>query len=102
MFKGGEAAVQLVVAHSVYENVGKIQQGGTSMLLFGHLTEQLDYDETGKDTSRLGRWTVMTLKGDGVCTRVVCGYNPCGSVKLNSGTKYQQQRRYFVTPKKRT
>jgi hypothetical protein len=39
LFKGGGAAVQLVVAHNVHENVGRIQQGGTSMLLFGHLTE---------------------------------------------------------------
>ncbi len=70
------------------------------MLLFGHLTEQLDYDETGKDNSGLGRWTVMNLKGDGVRTRVVCGYNLCGSGKLNSGTTYQQQRRYFVTKEK--
>jgi hypothetical protein len=70
------------------------------MLLFGHLTEQLDYDEMGKDTSGLGRWTVMTLKGDGVRARVVCGYNPCKNGKLNSGTTYQQQRRYFVTKQK--
>ena len=42
LFTGGEAAVQSVVAHNVHENVGRIQQGGTSMLLFGHLTEQLD------------------------------------------------------------
>jgi hypothetical protein len=100
LFKGGEAVVQLVVAHNVHENVGRIQQGGTSMLLFGHLTEQLDYDETGKDTFGLGRWIVMTLKGDGVRTRVVCGYNPCGSGKLNSGTMYQQQMRYFATKEK--
>jgi hypothetical protein len=100
LFKGGEAAVQSVVAHNAHENVGRIQQGGTSMLLFGLLTEQLDYNETGKDTSGLGRQTVMTLKGDGVRTRVVCGYKPCGSGKLNSGTTYQQQRRYFVTKEK--
>jgi hypothetical protein len=30
----------------------------------------------------------------------VCGYNPCGNHKLNSGTSYQQQRRFFVTKKK--
>ncbi len=100
LFKGGEAAIQLVVAHNVHKNVGRIQQGGTSLLLFGHLTEQLDYNETGKDASGLGRWTVMTLQGDGMRTRVVCGYNPCGSSKLNSGTTYQQQRRYLITKEK--
>ena len=42
----------------------------------------------------------MTLKGDGVRTRIVCGYNPCGSGKLNSGTTYQQHRRFWVTQRK--
>jgi hypothetical protein len=39
LFKGGEAAVQSVVAHNVHENVGRVQQEGTCLLLFGHLTE---------------------------------------------------------------
>ena len=38
LFKGGEVSVQLVVAHNVHENIGRTQQGGTSLLLFGHLT----------------------------------------------------------------
>jgi hypothetical protein len=42
----------------------------------------------------------MTLQGDGVRTRIVCGYNPCGNNKLNSGTSYQQQKRFFVTVQK--
>ena len=100
LFKGGEAAVQSVVAHNVHENIGRTQQGGTSLLLFGHLTEQLDHDESGKDDTGLGRWSVMTLKGVGVRTRIVCGYNPCGSGKLNSGTTYQQHRRFWVTQRK--
>jgi hypothetical protein len=98
--KGGEPAVQSVVAHNIHENIGRTQQGGTSLLLFGHLTEQLDHNESGKDVSGLGRWSVMTLQGDRVCTRVVCGYNPCGSGKPHSGTTYQQQRRYFITQEK--
>jgi len=71
LFKGGEAAVQSVVAHNVHENIGRTQQGGTSLLLFGHLTEQLDHDESEKDDTVLGRWSVMTLKRDGVRTRIV-------------------------------
>jgi hypothetical protein len=55
LFKGGELGVQSVVAHNIHENDGRTQQGGTSLLLFGHLTEQLDHDETGKDVSGLGR-----------------------------------------------
>jgi hypothetical protein len=95
----GEMAVQSIVAHNVHENVGKVQQGGTSLILFGQLTEQFDHNKSGKDPTGLGWWTVMTLKGEGIQTRIVCGYNPCGNTKLNSRTSYQQQRRYFVTQK---
>jgi hypothetical protein len=100
LFKGGEAVVQSFVVHNVHEDIIKVQQGGTSLILFGQLTEQLDHNECGKDPTGLGWWSVMTLKGDGIQTRIVCGYNPCGNNKLNSGTLYQQQRRYVVTQKK--
>ena len=100
LFKGGEAAVQSVVAHNVHENIGQTQQGGTSLLLFGHLTEQLDHDKSGKDDTGLGQWLVITLKGDEVRTRIVCGYNPCGSRKLDSSTTYQQHRRFWITQRK--
>ncbi len=33
--------------------------------------------------------------GNGVRTRVVCGYNPCYNQKTDSSTTYQQHRRYF-------
>jgi hypothetical protein len=97
LFKGGEAAVQLIVAHNEHKNAGKVQQGGTSLILFGQLTEQLDPNKSGKDPTGLGRWTVMTMKEEGIQRRIVCRYNPCGNTKLNSGTLYQQQWRYFVT-----
>jgi hypothetical protein len=100
LFKGGKAAIHSIVLHNVHENIGRVQQGGTSMLLFGHLTEQMDHNESGKDDSGLGRWTVITLQREGIQTRVVCGYNPCGNSKLNSGTSYQQHRRYLVTQRK--
>ena len=54
LFKGGEAALQSVVAHNVHENIGRVQEGGTSLLLFGSLMEQLDHDQTGKDKTGLG------------------------------------------------
>ncbi len=92
LFNGGEAALQSVVAHNVHENIARVQEGGTSLLLFGALTEQLDHDQTGKDETGLGRWSVMTLRGDGVRTRVVCGYNPCYNKNPNSSTTYQQHR----------
>ena len=35
LFNGGEADVRSVVGHNVHENVSRVQQGGTSLLLFG-------------------------------------------------------------------
>jgi hypothetical protein len=31
LFKGGEAALQSMVAHNVHENIGRVQEGGTSL-----------------------------------------------------------------------
>ncbi len=44
LFKGGEAAIQAAVAHNTHENIGRMQEGDTSLLLFGALTEQLAHD----------------------------------------------------------
>jgi hypothetical protein len=41
----------------------------------------------------------MTLKGEGVQTRVLCGYKPCYNKNQNSSTLYQQHCRYFITKK---
>ncbi len=49
LFKGGKVALQSVVAHNVHKNIGRVQEGGTSLLLFGFLTEQLKHDQPGKD-----------------------------------------------------
>jgi hypothetical protein len=54
LFKGGEAAIHSIVAHNVHENVGKIQQGGTSLVMFGHLTQQIEGYKNGKDPTGLG------------------------------------------------
>ncbi len=54
LFKGGEAAVQSVVAHNIRENIGCVQEDGTSLLLFGAPTEQLTHDQLGKDKTSLG------------------------------------------------
>ncbi len=99
LLKGGKAAVQSVVAHNINKNIGRVQEGETSLLLFGALTEQLAHDQSGKDETGLDQWSVMTLKGEGVQTRVVCSYNPCYHKNLNSSTLCQQHRRYFITKK---
>ncbi len=92
-------AVQSVVAHNIHKNIGRVQEGGTSLLLFWALTEQLAHDQSGNDKIGLGQWLVMTLKGEGVQTRVVCGYNPFYNKNPKSSTSYQRHRRYFITKK---
>ncbi len=60
LFGGGEADVRLIVAHNVHENIRRVQEGGTSMLMFGPLIEYLDMSEGGKGVKGLSHWVVMT------------------------------------------
>jgi hypothetical protein len=53
LFKGCEAAIHSIVAHNIHENFRKTQQGGTSLMLFGPIMEQLDFDWSGKDNTGL-------------------------------------------------
>lgn len=87
-----------VTAHNTHENVGRVQEGGTAMMVFGPMTQHVDLTHA-KDPTGLGRWVVITLCGlDGFTTRIVCGYNPCGSgKKAHSGTVSQQHCRFFLT-----
>ncbi len=61
LFKGGEALIRSVVAHNVHENIGKLQEGGTSLMVIGSLTEYIENNQPGKDETGLGRWSVMTF-----------------------------------------
>ncbi len=63
LFKGGEAAIESMVAHNVHENIGKVQEGGTRLMAIRPLTEYIKHDQPGKDKTGLGQWAVMTLKG---------------------------------------
>ncbi len=97
LFGGGEADMRSIVAHNFHENIGRVQEGGTSMLMFGPLIEYLDMSEGGKDVKGLGCWVVMTLKGgNGTIMRIVCRYNPCGNDKPNSSMVYQQHWQSFI------
>jgi hypothetical protein len=64
LFRGGEATISAVVAHNVHENFGKVQEGGTSLMVIGPLTEYIENDQPGKDETGLGRWAILTFKGD--------------------------------------
>ena len=91
MFRGGEAEIRSVTGHNVHENIGRTQEGGTSMLLYGPLIEQYDFEQSGKEDTGLGRWVVMVFRcSDGITTRIVTGYNPCYNKKLVSCTSYKQ------------
>ena len=43
IIRGGEAEIRSIAAHNVHENVGRVQEGGTSMLLYGPLVYQYDF-----------------------------------------------------------
>ena len=49
--------VRSVVAHNVHEadNIGRVQEGGTGLLMFGPITEYLDMPASEKDRLGLGR-----------------------------------------------
>ena len=99
LFRGGESDVCSVVAHNEHEsdNIGRVQEGGTGLLMFGPITEYLDRPASEKDRSGLGRWTTMLLKGSsGVQTRIICGYNPCKSNHQDNSTSYSQQQGHQI------
>jgi hypothetical protein len=79
-----------VVAHNVHESegIGCTQEGGTGLLMFGPLTDYLDMPASEKDATGLGRWSTMLLKGEGVQTRIFCGYNPCVNRQADNRTSY--------------
>ncbi len=89
LFKGGKADIQSVVAHNVQEDLGCVQEGGTSLMAFGNITEHLVHNQPGKDKTGLGHWLVMTFKGEN-----------CYNAKPDSSTTYQQHRHYFITQRR--
>ena len=58
MFKGGNVDVKAQVGHNTHENVSKVQEGGTVLLLYGTLVDQYDWEASSnsKDPTGLGRW----------------------------------------------
>ena len=82
LFRGWEYDIISVVPHNVQKYVSRVQQGGTSMLLFGPLIQQLDFEHSGKDDTGSGRWYYMKFCGsEGTKTQILCGYNPCYNKK---------------------
>ncbi len=76
-----------------------MQEGRTGAICFGDATGYIW--KVGKDKEGLGRWSWILFGGsDGHTTRLIMAYNPCKSRRVNSGTSYQQQQRYFIMNKK--
>jgi hypothetical protein len=95
LFCHGEEDLCLVVAHNVHKNVASVQEGGSGLVIFSPLLVHLDMTFSGKDASGLGQWMMMVLKGDGIQTQIICGYNPCKPSKTKqtlSKTSYAQHR----------
>ena len=97
MFNGGECEIRSVAAHNVH-SVGRVQEGGTSLMTLGPMIEQNNFEHLGKDDMGIGRWVGLSFRGsDGHTTHVVCGYNPFYNKKQGTDTVYQQQRWYLST-----
>ena len=69
-------------------------------MVVGPLTEFIEQGQVSKDETCLGRWSVMTFKGNQGRTLVVCSYNPCYNNNPDSTTLYQQHQRFLITKKK--
>ena len=89
MFNGGETDLQAIASHSVHENVGKYQEGGTAMMSYSNLLQQFNPEGSGRDDLGLGFWTYMRfVRDDRIVTRIICGYFSCANKKKDSGTVY--------------
>ena len=96
-----EIACTAVAAHNIHkwQQAGRVQEGGTCAICFGEATGFVR--KVGKDKEGLGRWSWILFGGsDGHTTWLITAYNPCKSRRVNSGTSYHQQRRYFITKRK--
>jgi hypothetical protein len=100
LFKEGEVAIQSVVVHNIHKNIGRVQEGGTSLMVIQPLMEYIKNDQLGKDKTVLSWWSLMIFKGDIGRTQVVCGYNPCYTKNPDRSMTYQQSC-MFLSPRRR-
>ncbi len=87
----------MITGHNIHENVGRRQQGGTRLILYGTMIDHYDFEDSGKDDTGLEQWVHMVFRGsDGIVTRVVCGYAPCVTSEKACRSTYQQHHIYFM------
>jgi hypothetical protein len=105
--QGGEALDRGIWGSNKHENTEeynnkRTMEGGTGMVAFGKLASCMHAGNSGLDDSGLARWTYMEFRGrDRHSTMMLVGYDPCKNNKKDSGTTYQQHRRYFITRKRK-
>ena len=69
----------------MHENIGRSQEGGTSLLCYGPLIEQCDFENLGKDDMDLKWWVVMFFQGaDGIVMHVWYAATTLALVKRNN------------------
>ena len=96
-----ELVCTAIASHNVHESrhAGRTQEGGTGCICFGDATGYIK--TVGRNEEGLEQWSWILLGGtEGHNTRLITAYNPCENKNVNSGTSYQQQRRYFIMKKK--
>jgi hypothetical protein len=102
LFNGGEMLVRGIGAFNKMEKTDQFidkrtLEGGTGMVAYGELASLMNPKTSGVDETGLGRWTYMEFIGaDGHTTVILCGYAPCYNNRPNSGTTYQQHRRFYI------
>jgi hypothetical protein len=83
-----------VVAHNINERMLINQYGGCAIMAMNPISAEVQ--NTGVDSTGLGRWCWIHL-GSGQCkTRIVTAYQPSNSSRSSAGTTVKdQQSRYF-------
>ena len=91
LFQNRTATVS-IASHNTYELLGKRQQGRVLTGVMGSLTNAVV--ATGSDSTGLGRWNWIELKGGSCSTFIITAYQ---SVKSRSSvnTVCMQRKRYF-------
>ncbi len=97
MFNGGETELRAIASHNKNKEAKKIQERGTTIIVYEDLIQQFDPEESGRDDLGLGQWMHMKFKGDdNISTWVICGYSPCMNKKKDLGMVYQQHHWHLI------
>ena len=84
---------RVITGHNEHERFSQAQQGGTFMAIKEF--NQGIVQSVGKDTTGLGRWCWIKLKGATSTTRIIVAYEACRTRKCAQNATIAQQRRYW-------